>query len=258
MDPGAGCYTDATSTRSLNDSDCYTRPTIPISGPYRSLVVSISMVDRTSDRLRVWDVQMNRRGTTNGCNAADELVCSGRPRIQGMVPCRISSSSVSPLANEVYQGPGIGISSRHATADCPMTSRVRLYSPAPGSRGGDGDPLSTFRTRTRGKLLCCRVPPMPPGYKPIIPVETSPIGAHRTVVAALEGLPADMPRGAKSARAAPRGARTGRDGRALAPARHLARGPPGTGRPVRKTREVGPGLGGSPGGRAAEVDWASN
>jgi len=216
------------------------------------------MVDRTSDRLRVWDVQMNRRGTTNGCNAADELVCSGRPRIQGMVPCRISSSSVSPLANEVYQGPGIGISSRHATADCPMTSRVRLYSPARGSRGGDGDPLSTFRTRTRGKLLCCRVPPMPPGYKLIMPVETSPIGAHRTVVAALEGLPADMPRSAKSARAAPRGARTGRDGRALAPARHLARGPPGTGRPVRKTREVGPGLGGSPGGRAAEVDWASN
>ena len=173
-----------TNIRSLNDSDCYARPTIPISGPYRSLVVSISMVDRTSDRLRVWDVQMNRRGTTNGCNAADELVCSGRPRIQGMVPCRISSSSVSPLANEVYQGAGIGISSRHATADCPMTSRVRLYSPARGSRGGDGDPLSTFRTRARGKLLCCRVPPMPPGYKTIIPVETSPIGAHRTVVVA--------------------------------------------------------------------------
>ena len=142
------------------------------------------MVDRTSDRLRVWDVQIDRRGTTNGCNAADELVCSGRPRIQGMVPCRISSSSMSPLANEVYQGPGIGISSRHADADCPVTRRVRLYSPARGSRGGDGDPLSTFRTRVRGKLLCCRVPPMPPGYKTIISVETSPIWAHRTVLAA--------------------------------------------------------------------------
>ena len=204
-----------TKIRSLNDSDCNAQPTIPISGPYRSLVVSISMVDRTSDRLRVWDVQANRRGTTSGCNAADELVCSGRPRIQGMVPCRIASCSVAPLANQVYQGPGIGISSRHATADCPMTRRVRLYSPARGSRGGDGDPLSTFRTRTRGKLLCCRVPPMPPGYKTIISVEksTSPIWAHRTVVAALGGLPADMPGAPKSARAPPRGARTGTDGR---------------------------------------------
>ena len=34
------------------------------------------------------------------------------------------------------------------------------------------------------------------------------------------------------------------------------RGPPGSKHPVRNTREVGPGLGGSPGGRAAEVDWA--
>ena len=146
--------------RCSNDSDSYARPTIPISGRYRSLVISISLVDRTSDRLRVWDVQIDRRGTTNGCNAADELVCSGRPRIPGMVPCRISSSSVSPLANEVYQGSGIGISSRHATADCPMTRRVRLYSPARGSRGGDGDPLSTFRTRTRGSATSTS--PSPP------------------------------------------------------------------------------------------------
>ena len=98
---------------------------------------------------------------------------------------------------------------------------------------------------------------MPPGYKTIISVETSPIGAHRTVLAALDGLPADMPGAPKSARAAPRGARTGTDGRALAPARYLTRGSPGSGRPVRNTREVGPGLGGSPGGRAVEVDWAS-
>ena len=162
MDPGAGCYTDATSTRSLNDSDCYSRPTIPISGPYRSLVVSISMVDRTSDRLRVWDVQIKRRGTTYGCNAADELVCSGRPRIPGMVPCRISSSSVSPLANEVYQGAGIGISSRHATADCPMTRRVRLYSPARGSRGGDGGLYRPFGDVPAGNYSaagCRRCPP---------------------------------------------------------------------------------------------------
>ena len=124
-----------------------------------------------------------------------------------------------------------------------MTRRVRLYSPARGSRGGDGGALSTLRRRTRGKLLCCRVPPMPPGYKPIIPVETSPIGAHRTVVAALDGFPADMPGAPKSARATPRGARTGPDGRALGPARYRTRGPPGTGRPVRKTREVGPCLG---------------
>jgi len=175
-----------------------------------------------------------------------------------MVPCRISSSSLSPLANQVYQGPGIGISSRYADADCPKTRRMRLHSPARGRRGGDGDPLSTFRTRTRGKLLCCRVPPMPPGYKTIISVETSPIWAHRTVVAALGGLPADMPGAPKSVRAAPRGARTGPDGRALAPARYLTRGPPGSGHPVRNTREVGPGLGGSPGGRAVEVDWASH
>ena len=32
MDPGAGCYTDATSTRSLNDSDCY-RSRRPRTGP---------------------------------------------------------------------------------------------------------------------------------------------------------------------------------------------------------------------------------
>ena len=84
---------------------------------------------------------------------------------------------------------------------------------------------------------------MPPGYKTIISVETSPIGAHRTVVTALDGLPADMPGAPKSARAAPRGARTGPVGRALGPAPYRTRGPPGTGRPVRKTREVGPGLG---------------
>ena len=160
-----------------------------------------------------------------------------------MVPCRISSSSLSPLANQVYQGPGIGIFSRHADADCPKTSRVRLHSPARGSRGGDGGALSTLQTRARGKLLCCRVPPMPPGYKPIISVETSPILAHRTVVMALDGLPADMPGAHKSARAAPRGARIGPDGRARPLARYRTRGPPGTGRPVRNTREVGPGLG---------------
>ena len=175
-----------------------------------------------------------------------------------MVPCRISSCSASPLANQVYQGAGIGISSRHGDADCPKTRRVRLHSLARVRRGGDGGPLSTFRTRARGNILCCRVPPMPPGYKSIISGETLPVGAHRTVLAALEGLPGAMPGAPKSARAAPRGARTGPDGRALAPARYLTRGPPGSGRPVRNTREVGPGLGGSPGGRAAEVDWASN
>ena len=126
MGPGTGWCTGASSAGSRTGSEGYERATMPVSGPYRSLVVSISMVDRTSDRLRVWDVQMNRRGTTNGCNAADELVCSGRPRIQGMVPCRISSSSVSPLANQVYQGPGIGISSRHATADSPHQGELRL------------------------------------------------------------------------------------------------------------------------------------
>jgi hypothetical protein len=50
-----------------------------------------------------------------------------------------------------------------------------------------------------------------------------------------------MPGAPKSVRAAPRGARTGPDGRALAPARYLTRGPPASGHPVRNTREVGPG-----------------
>ena len=100
---------------------------------------------------------------------------------------------------------------------------------------------------------------MLPGYRTIISVETSPIGAHRTVVAALEGLPGAMPGAPKSARAAPRGARTGPDGRARPPACYLTRGPPGSGRLVRKTGEVGPGLGEDrgeprrPTGRVAEA-----
>ena len=100
---------------------------------------------------------------------------------------------------------------------------------------------------------------MPRGYRLIVPVENSPSGARRPVVAALEGLPADMHRSATAARAARRGARTGPDGRALGPARYLTRGPPGTGHPVRNTHEVGPGLGEDrreprrPTGRVAEA-----